>query len=63
MADGPTIPELIERACRVHRNTAEILAEHYRLRVELLRLFERSRDLHYTPPVLSDKPLPKTPRE
>src|SRR6266566_181197 len=51
MADDPTISELVERVCRVHRDTAEILAEHHRLHLELVRLFERSRDLHYRAPV------------
>ena len=63
MADDPTISELIERACRVHRDTVEILAERHRLHVELVRLLERSRDLHYTASILSDKPPPETPRE
>ncbi len=63
MDDDPSISELVKRVGRAHRDTAEILAEHHRLHVELLRLFERSRDLDYMPPVLTDKPLPKTPRE
>ncbi len=55
--------ELFERACRAHRDTAEILAEHHRLHVELVRLLERGRDLNYTAPILSDKPPPNAQRE
>jgi hypothetical protein len=63
MADDPTISELIERACRVHGETVENLAEYHRLHGELVRLFERSRELHFMPPVLSGKLPPETPRE
>ena len=52
MANDPQLDELIQHAVKLKRQAAELFARHELLHVDLVRIFERIKRLHYAHPVI-----------
>jgi hypothetical protein len=61
MPNDPILDTLPARAAELKRESAALFAQHERLHVELLVIFERIKQLHYAYAVMGLEPIDPPP--